>query len=1452
MTKRPITAKINLEVALSRAPWKRQMQNDINEIRREMEKIIRPGHTNALSLRDQNTRLGTAALAKAGRHERELRSGVLAQQSPLPFVSGNLNNLRPIIQGVRRAHVDQTVSQAFNALGIEAVTRSVAPSVAPAAQPKTLLDTLAAGGAPPPGTPIPIISGGASPPGKPSGGSPAPAGGGKPAKSATPSNLLIDAPDQGPEVATKDSWSRTAKLVQHDMDLRAKETADFGKQMKTRLDAELDALTQSGKRTAKAIDHNIDIREKETSEAGKQIQNRLKDEQKGVEAMAKARESSEKHAAKVAEEQRLRDTNAALKTYHNTAKKAFGDVTTHATAASKAVNNMAISQRILNQAGAVFMGLSLHRGFQSIFQAIGASKNEFLSFERQMAQIRAISDDLSGDALPKFREEIKKVAKELGRDPLDIAKATYESIQTNISDPRAALNIATLAGKGAALGDTDSQTVSRGLISVMNAYYGKQILNAKATGDWTEVNKTAIDTMDKLYVLVKDGAVKWSELSDALGNTITSAANLGYSLDEVLAAVATLTKQGLSPSKATTAINNLLTHLIQSSTAAEKAALGMGVAMTAESVAAHGLFGMLTQVANAINAADPNMRQAIDSGASYAEIMDRLAQKTAISNDRLVQMFPDLRTLRAVVGLTGEGMRMWGEDIVSVTHAAGALEGAWGTWLNDIPSRSDRVTQGFKSLGDEVWQRLYPAMLAVGEAALKVGASFAVGFIAAAALPAKAVGVLSDAVNVLLGLMGDEWERTFNSASRVAGILAGSLTTLTAAVVALKVVSDASAGVGLIGGKLAAGKTFVKDAYGQAAFGAAILGQRAKDGITAIPGAFGRADRRAKVFVADAAVAGLGMYRGGKRNLGNKISGRRTSDIVMGGAAMTDQTLGFLGRRQKTNQLMGAVGAGDDYVRTDLMNKRPGAMKRGAGAIGNAVGSAAMFVPDIAIKSYDKLSDSITKAGGKKQWFAGLAKGAGGGLKSLAGTILSAAASFGIWGIAAAAAAGAIIALGIAVAQNSEGIKSAFDSAWEGIKAGLIWIGEVIFTVINKILEYVSHWVNAFLLIGKIINDDGLTWGEKFQEIAKVIVTAMAECAKTLLGVFRDIFDGVSFIIINARTTLLRNLGSIIDMFTDFVLAVHERLAGFNFNNMLQKVRELGKDLWNAIVFAKDWVMKKVKAIGGWAIGVGNKFLEIFGVDKAAKGITEAVSDIGAALKGELPTLKRIAEKHGIDFSKVFTGKRTDSNVAERFKSILQDVYGINAQHHFNEAWRDGVFSDIEKNALEMKALARNALGGLDSYKFTSWKEFQDSGKGLGTAMFQPMIDWIDNAQKTFGLSFKQLGEKYNFDPVKLSLGTFGDFVAAIQKNLADAKKNKNDTQQMTDATQGLLDMVAELNSTVDGKKMDQNVTISPHIAISVAGDVDEETVRSKVLPVIQRALADEARRIGIAAWSGG
>jgi len=172
--------------------------------------------------------------------------------------------------------------------------------------------------------------------------------------------------------------------------------------------------------------------------------------------------------------------------------------------------------------------------------AIGVAKGlrGAIAFEKQMAEVSTMLSGNVGPQVAKFAADIKALSMEFGQTKETLSKGLYDILSAGIAAADG-LDVLTVATKAAIGGATDTATAVDGLTTVINAYG----LDAKQ----------ATRVSDLMFQVVRDGKVTYAELAENIGKLAPLAKTAGLSLDDMMAAIATVVKVE-KPERAMTAI----------------------------------------------------------------------------------------------------------------------------------------------------------------------------------------------------------------------------------------------------------------------------------------------------------------------------------------------------------------------------------------------------------------------------------------------------------------------------------------------------------------------------------------------------------------------------------------------------------------------------------------------------------------------------------------------------------------------------------------------------------------------------------------------------------------------------------------------------------------------------------------------------------------------------------
>jgi len=242
----------------------------------------------------------------------------------------------------------------------------------------------------------------------------------------------------------------------------------------------------------------------------------------------------------------------------------------------------------------------------AMFESVRAASE----FQIKLSQIRTISQDaqVGFNALAK---QINEVAIEFGTSNVDTAAAAYQIVTDQVAQGTKAMSVLRAASRLALIGVSDVATSAKTLGALINAFQ----LSANEAEHLTDV----------VFRLADVARTTVGELGD-IGNLMAVAAPLGLAFEEVGAAIAVISRQGVSSETTMTNLSNLFNRMLKPSKALQAVLLDMGFNSPRQAIAAKGFLGIMK------------------------ELFD-LGEKTGEGSELLADLFPDLRGQRAAQNL---------------------------------------------------------------------------------------------------------------------------------------------------------------------------------------------------------------------------------------------------------------------------------------------------------------------------------------------------------------------------------------------------------------------------------------------------------------------------------------------------------------------------------------------------------------------------------------------------------------------------------------------------------------------------------------------------------------------------------------------------------------------------------------------------------------------------------
>jgi len=356
--------------------------------------------------------------------------------------------------------------------------------------------------------------------------------------------------------------------------------------------------------------------------------------------------------------------------------------------------------------------------------ALGKMTHEAMSFEKGMREVNTMLQ-LSQEDFEDFSKEVLDFSKRMGVDATDAVKALYQAISAGVPKENV-IAFMEVAAKTAIGGVTDLETAIDGLTTVVNANHMEM--------------SQATDVADIMFQIMKRGKTTIGEVSESLAQVAPIAATAGVSFEEVGAAIATLTKQGVKTPIAMTQIRAAIIAFMRPTKEFIPVLQKFGEELLAQGVDL-GDVGReylatkkrVDEFALSLSAVrDPKKRKeleealekmnkgltelagglggAIIKSQGLQSSFDRLKESAGDDKNKLAKMIGSVEAMQAVFALTGESAKMFEEDLSAMKGATGSATVAFEEMEKSQSRNWDRMMARFKVLRIESGEQLGPTL----------------------------------------------------------------------------------------------------------------------------------------------------------------------------------------------------------------------------------------------------------------------------------------------------------------------------------------------------------------------------------------------------------------------------------------------------------------------------------------------------------------------------------------------------------------------------------------------------------------------------------------------------------------------------------------------------------------------------------------------------------------------
>lgn len=277
-------------------------------------------------------------------------------------------------------------------------------------------------------------------------------------------------------------------------------------------------------------------------------------------------------------------------------------------------------------------GDKLTRYITTPLAGLGAASVKAASdFTDGMAKIYTISTETQ-KPMAEMAQELKDLSNATGYGLDDLTEAAYQAVSASVKteDAVSFLTDATRLARG---GFTDTTKAVDLLTTVINAY-------GYSAKDASYISDVLLKTQN-------DGKTIIDELAQSMGTVIPMAANYNVSLEQLAAAYATMTKQGVNTSRSTTFINAMFTELEKES----------------------------SDVADILmNETGKSFAQLMADGNSLADVLRILYNSVGNDNEQFQRLFGNIRSGKAAAALVRDDFSVLTYEIERMSKATGQTD----------------------------------------------------------------------------------------------------------------------------------------------------------------------------------------------------------------------------------------------------------------------------------------------------------------------------------------------------------------------------------------------------------------------------------------------------------------------------------------------------------------------------------------------------------------------------------------------------------------------------------------------------------------------------------------------------------------------------------------------------------------------------------------------------------
>lgn len=373
----------------------------------------------------------------------------------------------------------------------------------------------------------------------------------------------------------------------------------------------------------------------------------------------------------------LNSGNAALANFAKASKALSGGGGGGGSGAAKQAKEIGMLSKAYSGLKSVISSIGIERAISQAFnvQALASAVEEARKFGQAINEIQTIGQSLN-QSNAEITAGILELSSALGKSAQDVAEGLYQVLSNQVVEAADAMTFLAEAEKLAITTHATTAQSVDALSSVMNSY-------SLGIEDMSRVSSVLFETVNL-------GRLRLDEIADRIGRITPMAAQMGVSFEEVGAAIAVMTVQGVKADTAITQLRAIMSKLLKPTEALSKVFKSWGVADGKEALATFG---------------------------GLSGVLQKLAAETGGSSAEMAEFFNVVRAMTGQFALATDGGKKFEEAIKKMEVAAGTNK-ALSAWETFAESDSQQLTQQITTVKNsflELGNALLPVVVNIGE-----------------------------------------------------------------------------------------------------------------------------------------------------------------------------------------------------------------------------------------------------------------------------------------------------------------------------------------------------------------------------------------------------------------------------------------------------------------------------------------------------------------------------------------------------------------------------------------------------------------------------------------------------------------------------------------------------------------------------------------------------------------